>query len=173
MSDHDSASAPPDVRWCCKCRSEMGERQIGGKPRRACPNCGYIHFVEAKVGVGVCVIKDSRILLVRRRFAPGKGKWSVPAGYLDHGEEPKAHAVHELREETGLEIEIAGLIDVFHNPPEDGGATVLILYRGEIKGGTLAAGDDASEAAFFLPDELPELAFASTRHAIRLLAGGD
>ena len=122
------------------------------------------------MGVGVCIVHDQKILLVKRRFSPEKGKWSLPAGYLDYGDEPKAHAAREVHEETGLDVEIEGLIDVFHNPPEQGGATVLILYRGRVTGGTLAAGDDASEAGFFGADELPELAFASTRHAIATLS---
>lgn len=163
-------SAPADVLWCCKCGAGMITREFGGKPRRACPECRYIHFVEAKVGVGVCIVRDEKILLVKRRFAPEKGKWSLPAGYLDHGDEPKAHAAREVHEETGLDVEIEGLIDVFHNPPEQGGATVLILYRGRVVGGTLQAGDDASEAEFFGAGELPELAFASTRHAIAMLS---
>ena len=150
----------------------MATREVGGKPRRACPACGYIHFLEAKVGVGVCVIRDGAVLLVRRRFSPEKGKWSIPAGYLDYGEEPIAHARREVFEETGLEVRIDGLIDVFHNPPEQGGATLLVLYRGEVTGGELQAGDDAAEAGFFAAGELPELAFASTHHAIKLLTRG-
>ena len=147
----------------------MVTREIGGKPRRACPDCRYIHFLEAKVGVGICVIEAGAVLLVKRRFAPEKGKWSLPAGYLDYGEEPKAHAALEVREETGLIVKVEALIDVFHNPPEQGGATLLVLYRGYVVGGDLRAGDDAAEARFFAPGALPELAFASTHHAIRML----
>ena len=144
--------------------------EVGGKPRRTCPKCRYIHFLEAKVGVGICVIENGEVLLVKRRFSPEKGKWSLPAGYLDYGEEPVAHAILEVREETGLEVEVDGLIDVFHNPPEQGGATILVLYRGRVVAGELSAGDDAADAMFFPPDRLPELAFASTHHAIRMLS---
>jgi len=147
----------------------MITREIGGKPRRVCSACRHVHFVEPKVGVGVCVIESGRILLVRRGFAPEKGKWSLPAGYLDHGEDPRAHAVTEVREETGLEVNVTSLAGVFHNPPEEGGASVFILYRGQRVGGVLRAGDDAREAAFFARDALPEIAFASTRHALSLL----
>ena len=147
----------------------MTTREGGGKPRRVCPACGYVHFIEPKVGVGVCVVEDGRILLVRRRFAPEKGKWGIPAGYLDHGEDPARHAVAEVREETGLRVRLHGLMGVFHNPPQQGGASVFILYRGERTGGELEAGDDATEAGFFAPDALPEIAFESTRHAIRVL----
>lgn len=149
----------------------MVTREIAGRPRRACPACRYIHFIEPKVGVGVCVLQEGAILLVRRRYAPEKGKWSIPAGYLDHGEDPAVHAAREVREETGLDVEITGLAGVFHNPPAQGGASVFILYHGKRIGGDLRAGDDASAAGFFTGDALPELAFASTRHAVELLRG--
>ena len=147
----------------------METREIAGKPRRACPQCGFIHFVEPKVGVGVSIVEDDRILLVQRRFAPEKGKWSIPAGFLDSGDDPAVQAVVEVREETGLDVSLTGLAGVFHNPPEQGGASVFILYRGERTGGRLSAGDDAVRAGFFSRDALPEIAFASTRHAVETL----
>jgi len=169
MTQPAAITAPEDVRWCCRCRAAMVTREIAGKPRRVCPGCRHIHFVEPKVGVGVSVVEGGAILLVRRRFAPHKGRWSIPAGYLDRGEDPAVHAVQEVREETGLTVALTGLAGVFHNPPQEGGAGVFILYRGVRTGGELRAGDDASEAGFFARDALPELAFASTHHAVALL----
>lgn len=168
MSD-EPQSAPTSVKWCCRCASAMITREIGGKPRRACPQCKYIHFIEPKVGVGVAVLEDDRILLVQRGFAPEKGKWSLPAGYLDRGDDPQQQAVLEAWEETNLEVEITGLAGVFHNPPAEGGASVFILYWAQRTGGELRAGDDAVAAGFFARDNLPEIAFASTRFAIELL----
>lgn len=149
----------------------MTTAEVGGRPRRVCTECRHIHFVEPKVGVGVSVLRDGAILLVKRRFSPQKGKWSIPAGYLDHGDDPAAKAVEEVREETGLDVALTGLAGVFHNPPAEGGASVFILYHGERVGGELRAADDAVAARFFARDDLPELAFASTRHAISLLRG--
>ena len=147
----------------------MITREFGGKPRRACPQCKHVHFVEPKVGVGVAVLEGEGILLVQRGFAPEKGKWSLPAGYLDRGDDPQQQAVLEAYEETNLEVVLTGLAGVFHNPPAEGGASVFILYWAERIGGELRAGDDAVAAGFFTRDALPEIAFASTRHAIELL----
>ena len=61
---------------------------VAEKPRRVCSACGYIHFVEPKIGVGVMVVERGRLLLVRRTMQPERGKWGLPAGYLDAGEEP-------------------------------------------------------------------------------------
>ncbi|MCB1743749.1 MAG: NUDIX domain-containing protein [Gammaproteobacteria bacterium] len=145
----------------------MQTREIGGKPRRACPSCGFVHFVEPKVGVGAWVEDEAqRVLLVKRGFQPEKGKWSLPAGYLDRGDDPIAHAQLEVLEETGLEVRVQALIDVIRNPPEQGGASIFILYRAHVVAGELQAGDDAVAARFFALHELPELAFESTRRVI-------
>ena len=61
---------------------------------------------------------------------------------------------------------------MFHNPPQEGGASVFILYWAERVGGDLRAGDDAVAARFFARDDLPEIAFASTRYVIALLQQG-
>lgn len=164
-------SAPDEIKFCARCGSAMVTRMVGDRPRRACTACNFIHFTDPKVGVGVLVVDAGKILLVRRTMAPEIGKWSIPAGYLDHGEDPAATAVREAQEETGLFVEIETLLDVYHNPPEQGGATVFILYQAKRIGGNLQAGDDADAAAFFKVDELPALAFDSTRAAVQMLAG--
>ena len=147
----------------------METQQIADKPRRVCPSCGFIHFTDPKVGVGVFVVHEGQILLVRRTMHPEIGKWSIPAGFIDHGEDPQETAVRETLEETNLHVAIEELIDVFQNPLDQGGASLFIMYRARLLGGTLQAGDDADAAAFFAPDDLPEIAFASTHAAIKQL----
>lgn len=164
----EEASAPARARYCLHCGSPLAKRAAAGKPRRACPECGWVYFVEPKVGVGVMVVEEGRLLLVRRAMEPEKGKWSLPAGYLDPGESPTETAVREAREETGLEVRVTGLVDAFHNPP-GAGASVFLLYRAERMSGELRAGDDADEAGFFARNELPPLAFASTFAAVERL----
>lgn len=143
---------------------------VGDRPRRACPECDFVFFTDPKVGVGVLITDNGRLLLVRRTMNPERGKWSIPAGFLDRGEDPRQVAAREVYEETNLRVAVEDLIDVYFNPPTgEGGASVFILYRGRVLGGELKAGDDADAAAFFHPTDLPELAFASTRDAIDLL----
>lgn len=147
----------------------METRQVGDKKRRVCPECEFIHFTDPKVGVGVLVLQDEKVLLVKRKMTPERGKWSIPAGFLDYGEDPIVTAEREVFEETNLQVKIYDLLDVYYNRDalEKGGASIFILYKARLKGGKLKAGDDAAEAGFFGPEELPELAFSSTRDAIR------
>lgn len=159
-------SAPKEIAFCPLCGSPLQTKLRYDKPRRYCPACGYVHFTDPKVGVGVLVVKEQKVLLVRRAVDPEKGKWSIPAGYLDRGEDPKETAAREAKEETGLEVTIDALVDVYFNPPEQGGASIFILYQATLIGGKAQAGDDADEVGFFGRDELPELAFASTEAAI-------
>lgn len=169
MTEKASKSAPETYVYCPRCATPLETRAITDKPRRVCPACDFIYFTDPKVGVGVLVIEEGKVLLVRRTMKPERGKWSIPAGFLDRDEDPELVAVREAQEETGLHVEIEDLVDVYYNPPSpEGGASVFILYRARLLGGELKAGDDADAAGFFSPDELPDIAFDSTFDAIRL-----
>jgi len=169
MSDTSSPnSAPEYFVYCPRCASKLVTRKVGDKQRRTCPSCNYIHFTDPKVGVGVLVIDEGKILLVKRKMNPEQGKWSLPAGFLDYGENPEETAEREVFEETNLRVRIQSLLELYHNPEavKSGGASIFILYQALLESGEIKAGDDASNAAFFSPDELPEIAFTSTRDVI-------
>lgn len=170
MTDLPGAkSAPEHIVYCPRCATALITRTVGDKPRRACPACNFIHFTDPKVGVGVMVVFQDKILLVRRAIFPERGKWSIPAGFLDFGEEPKSTAEREVFEETNLMVKIDTLVDVYYNQEaiDQGGASIFILYQARFGGGEIRAGDDADAAAFFDHVELPELAFSSTEDAIQ------
>jgi 8-oxo-dGTP diphosphatase len=166
-------SAPDWFAFCPRCASPMQTAAVMDRPRRVCPSCGYVYFTDPKVGVGVAVVKGRRLLLVKRAMNPERGKWSLPAGYLDQGEDPRETAARETSEETGVEVVVEEVLDVFYNSPDEGGASIFILFRAKPVGGFLAAGDDAEDAGYFALDDLPELAFDSTRAAVQRLLQRD
>jgi 8-oxo-dGTP diphosphatase len=141
----------------------MSDQQAHGKMRRVCPACGFIHFDDPKVAVVAFIERDNRVLLVRRAMNPERGKWALPAGYVDYGEDPREAAKREVREETGLDIEIARLIDVEGNPGTFG-ASIVIVYAASVVNGAARPQDDV-DAVLWLSasDPVPELAFDSTR----------
>ena len=143
------------------CGHELGNRHVGGQDRPACHSCGYVHFRNPGVGAAAVVHDDAgRILLVRRGPRATKpGLWSIPAGFVDYGEDVRAGAARELSEETGLEADIGDPVWVatnFHDPAK---VTVGIWFDASVTGGNLVAGDDAVEVGWYALDNLPEMAF--------------
>jgi 8-oxo-dGTP diphosphatase len=113
------------------------------------------------VGAAVVVFNDDgRLLMVRRgRGASRSGLWSIPAGFVDYGEEIRTAAARELLEETGLIADVGDVVFVasnFHDPAK---LTVGIWFAGTVTGGTLEAGDDADAVGWFDLGNLPPLAF--------------
>lgn len=150
--------------FCPMCGARLDESLKFGAVRRVCPVCDYVHFSDPKVAVVTFVTQENRVLLVKRGVEPEEGKWALPAGYVDYGENPRDTAVRETQEETGLTIEIESLFDVMFYQGHN--AVIVIIYEGKAVAGQLQAGDDAVEAGWFAPSELPELAFESTRAVI-------
>lgn len=107
------------------------------------------------------VVRDQhgRLLLVQRDVDPERGRWALPAGFLDADESPQAAAARECREETGLEVAVGDLLGLY---PAGSGTSFFLAFTATVVGGALAAGDDARDARFFASDELPPMAFAST-----------
>jgi ADP-ribose pyrophosphatase YjhB (NUDIX family) len=138
--------------------------------RPVCPSCGWKYFADPKVAVAVLIEKDGQVLLVRRANDPQRGLWTLPAGFVDAGEDPILAAERECLEETGLQVKVTGLLDVIFGLEHPRGAHIVIGYWGTIVDGVLRAADDVDRVAFFSRDDLPELAFSATRkilHAVR------
>jgi 8-oxo-dGTP diphosphatase len=153
--------------FCPRCGARLIQQFLFGRERPVCPACGYIVFYDPKVAVGALVEHEGKVLLVRRRYDPGRGGWALPAGFVEIDEGPVAAAIRECREETGVIIRVCGVLDVFAVPTDPRGPAVFIVYRGVPVGGDLRPGDDALEAGFFPPNRLPSpLVFASTCRAL-------
>ena len=114
--------------------------------------------------------EQNRVVLVRRAIEPGYGKWVFPGGYVDRGEEVRAAAVREAREETGLEVRLDRLINIYSYT---GRVPVIVVYSATMMGGCLGCDEEGLEARFFEPETIPweELAFRSTREALQEFLG--
>jgi len=128
------------------------------------------------VGVGAVVVNEAaRVLLVKRRFEPLAGQWSLPGGAVDVGETLEACVIRELHEETGLEVEVGQVIEVFDRIMHDAAGRVqyhyvLVDYVCRPVGGTLAAASDVADVAWAEPRALP--GFSLTDKATEIIGRG-
>jgi mutator protein MutT len=114
------------------------------------------------VGVGAAIVRDGRVLLVRRAREPLAGEWSLPGGVVETGETLRAAAAREVLEETGLRVEVGEMLDVIDNIFPDGSGRaeyhyVLIDFLCRLTGGELHAQSDVSDARWFSADEAAAL----------------
>ena len=155
-----------EFKFCPRCATQLNLEERFGKMRPICPQCGWIHFVDPKVAAGVLVIQDDRVLLVRRVNEPKRGLWTLPAGFVNGGEDPAEAAERECLEETGLSVRVTRVYDIVSGREHPRGADFVIVYEAEVVGGEMQAGDDADAVEWFGRNELPQLAFSATRKVL-------
>lgn len=112
-----------------------------------------------RCGVSAIIFRDQAVLLVERASGALKGRWSPPGGHIEPGERVRAAALREVREETGVEAEIGGLVDVHEVLLQDGEGRLsahylLAVFWGRWLAGEPAAGSDAAAARFVALDGL-------------------
>jgi len=103
------------------------------------------------VGVGALILKSGKLLLVKRGAKPGQGRWSIPGGLVELGEQVRDAIVREVKEECGLDIKAERLMDVFDSITRDEKGSiqyqfVVVNFLARIEGGILKNGDDVLEA---------------------------
>ncbi len=142
----------------------------GGEARPAAPTSPQtspeksprIYPSRPIVGVGAVIVDDEgRVVLIKRRYEPLAGQWSLPGGTLEVGETLEAGVAREMLEETGLEVEVGPVIDVFDRILLDADKKVryhfvLVDYLCRPRGGSLAADSDVTDAVYAHPEHLAE-----------------
>jgi ADP-ribose pyrophosphatase YjhB (NUDIX family) len=151
------------VRFCPRC----AEHADVDFPRSiSCPHCGYAAYYNPKpVACTIPRTAAGEVLLLRRGFAPGKGLWTFPGGFVDLGESTEQAAVRETHEELRIDVELGALIGVYSRPED---RVVLVVYEARALGEPRPT-PEAPEVRAFAPGAIPyeELAFWSTEEALR------
>lgn len=152
-----------EARFCPKCGQTADVRF----PRRiACPHCGYSAYYNPKpVASAIPVDAQGQVILLRRGFAPGRGLWTFPGGFVELGESVPEAVHREIDEELGIAVDLGPLVGVYSRPDD---RVVLIVYRA-LAIGRPQTTPEAVEVRSFAPSEIPweELAFWSTELALR------
>lgn len=103
------------------------------------------------------LVEGGKVLLIRRAREPFKGEWAIPGGRIEENETAEACAKREMREETGLEVEIIRLTGIYSDPGRDPRGIIAAAYLVRRTGGSVRAGDDAGEAEWFQLENMPRL----------------
>lgn len=111
------------------------------------------------VGAGACILREGKLLLIRRGAEPGKGRWSIPGGLVELGENVEDAMVREAKEEVGLDVKAVKLVDVFDSLTlDDLGRVqyhfVVVNFLVRIVGGRLHTADDVTESKWVHLDEV-------------------
>jgi 8-oxo-dGTP diphosphatase len=151
-------------------RSAPAGRSVEGAPGGA--EAARRYPVRPVVGVGAVVLTaDGRVVLVRRGQPPLAGEWSLPGGMLEVGESLPDGVVREVREETGLDVDVGPFIDVFEHIAVDREARVeyhyvLLDYLCRARRGEARAASDVTDLAMAAPDDLERYALAAKARAV-------
>jgi 8-oxo-dGTP diphosphatase len=155
-----------DFVFCPFCGTRFEKKEGRKGPRNHCPICGFTQYKNPVPSVGAIPVKNGKVLLIKRGVAPAKGAWVFPTGFIDEGESPPQACLRELREETGLEGKIVRIIEAYAEEADIYGSILVIMYLVKVTGGKLQPGDDAADAGFFKPTELPDLLFDCFKDSI-------
>jgi 8-oxo-dGTP diphosphatase len=154
-------------KHCTICGSLLSLEQVDERMRMICHNCGWIAYENPMPCSAAFVVNaEGDILLVKRGVEPAKGKWSLPSGFIEIDETPEEACLRELKEETGLEGSILGLIGVYSQSSPRYKNVVIIGYHVDASG-SLRPGSDSEDAKYFSSASLPEVAFSSHRKIIK------
>lgn len=142
--------------FCLMCGAPMEVQRLEGREREQCPACGWVYYLHLKLGAGVLVVHEGRLLLLKRAHHPWKGAWNLPAGYVEVDESPEQAAMREVREETGLEVALDRLLGNYFFDDDPRGNGLLAVFLGRPVSGELTVTDETAEYGYFSPDELPD-----------------
>lgn len=157
------------MKYCSNCAASVSIAIPDGDnlPRHVCASCGTIHYQNPKIVAGCIPIWEDRILLCRRAIEPRYGKWTLPAGFMENGETVAQAAARETVEEAQakvVDLELYGLFNIPHVNQ------VYIMFRGELKSPTFAAGCESLDVRLVREQEIPwdELAFPVIHRTLNL-----
>jgi ADP-ribose pyrophosphatase YjhB (NUDIX family) len=161
------ALTPATITFCPLCGATLAVEAVppDHREQKVCSRCRFVFYLNPKVVAATIPEQDGAILLTRRSINPGIGLWTFPGGFVDFGETVTDGAMRETFEETGLQVDLTGLLNVYTYPA----APVIIVYKARVIGGTLTTCDENDALEWVTPERIPwdALAFQSTREALR------
>lgn len=157
------------MKFCSTCGAtvQLTIPEGDNRERFTCISCQEIHYQNPKIVTGCIPEWEDKILICKRAIEPRKGKWTLPAGFMENGETNKEGAARESQEEANMTVENMRLFCVYSIPHI---SQVYTFYRGTVKDGIASPGDESLETKFVTQDEIPwdQLAFPVVIETLKL-----
>jgi ADP-ribose pyrophosphatase YjhB (NUDIX family) len=155
------------MKFCCQCgsRVRIGVPKGDDRSRHICDACGVIHYHNPKVIAGCIPVWGDKVLLCRRAIEPRVGFWTLPAGFMELGENLQTAACREAMEEANVEVEIESLYNLFSLPHI---SQVYVFFRARMVNDSFYPGYESLETRLFQQEDIPwdELAFETVRRSL-------
>jgi len=153
-------------QYCPHCGKAISRKAEEGTLRDFCEGCRLFFYENPLPVVAAILVADRKVLLVKRGRKPYRGMWCLPCGFAEAGENIRDAALRELEEETGIQGNIIGLVDVESHKNYFYGDLIFLTFEVEQTGGDLQAGSDTVAADYFPLANIPRLAFPANTKAI-------
>ncbi|PIE60917.1 MAG: NUDIX hydrolase [Desulfobacterales bacterium] len=155
------------INFCSQCGSSMIKKipRDDDHLRDVCSKCSHVHYENPKVVVGTIPIFEDKILLCRRNIEPRKGKWTLPAGYLENGESVQDGAVRETLEETLARVEIIAPYRMFNIVFVE---QIYMMFRAKLLSDDYGPTPESTDVRLFCEEDIPwdEIAFDVIRRTL-------
>ncbi|MCZ8516014.1 NUDIX domain-containing protein [Paenibacillus filicis] len=148
--------------YCMKCGQPLESRSVGGSDRLACTGaeCDFVHWGNYSIGVGALVVREGKVLLVRRAIEPGKGNWTNPGGYIEQREPIEETIVREVFEESGVTAAVKRIV-ALRDQPRDVHNVYIAFLMDYVDGDPVPDGVETDGAGFFSLEEMKEMQVAN------------
>ncbi|TCP66444.1 NUDIX hydrolase [Baia soyae] len=160
-----------DLKYCPRCGHlfSLEDLHIPNQPQLLCHNCQFVFYLDPKLAVVAVVLNRdrSKILLLQRNEEPGKGLWAFPGGHVERGQDLFDTIKNEIKEETGLTVEVKEIIDTFSFQAE---GLIQLAYEAISDQEEVVVNIESQKGYFFHFHEIPwdHLAFPTTKKLLRL-----
>lgn len=160
-----------DLKFCPRCgyHFSLEDLHIPNQPQLICHHCQFIFYLDPKLVVAAVVLnkEKNKVLLLQRNEEPGKGLWAFPGGHVERGHDLFETIKNEVKEETGLSVEVYEIINTFSSSVD---GLIQLTYEAIADHEEVTVNIESKKGRFFNFDEIPwhKLAFPSTEKLLRL-----
>jgi len=162
----------PGYVYCPYCGKKLGEKIEEKKQRKFCGVCNWTYYPHVAMAVIAVIVRDKKVLLVKRARDPYEGTWMFPGGFVELGELPLEALWREVREETGNEVTQATFLDIFQTTDDyrsPGHFALFYLVEIQDGGGIITDQEENSDIGWFDIDSPPEIGWKSHKQVIKRL----